>query len=60
MAAAHPTFEIDKEIVRLTREKERLLHDLQDPISARRRATLQQQLAAIQAYLAALQAIVDG
>ena len=60
MVAARPTFEIDQEIVRLTREKEHLLRDLQDPISARRRATLQQWLAAIQAFLATLQAIVDG
>ena len=60
MAAARPTFEIDQEIIRLTRVKERLVCDLQDPISAGRRATLQQWLAAVQACLATLQAIVDG
>ena len=42
------------------RQKEWILRDLQDPVSARRRAGLQQWLAAIQACLAALQAIVDG
>ena len=60
MAGARQTWEIDQEIVQLTRRKEEILRDLQDPISAGRRATLQQQLAAIQACLATLQAVVDG
>ena len=60
MAATRQTWEIDQEIMQLTCRKEQILRDLQDPISTRRRATLQQQLAAIQAHLATLQAIVDG
>ena len=60
MAAARQTWEIDQEIVQLTRQKEQILRDLQDPISARRWATLQQWLAAIQALLATLQVVVDG
>ena len=61
MVAARPTFEFDKEIIGLICQKEHLQHDLQDPsLSPRRRATLQQQLAAVQAHLVALQAIVDG
>ena len=60
MAAVHPTHEIDEEIVRLMRQKESLVRDLQDPLTARRRAALQQQLAAVQAHLVALQVVVDG
>ena len=61
MAAAQPTYELDEEIIRLLRQKEKLVHDLQDPgLSASRQATLQQQLVAIQACLATLQTIVDG
>ena len=60
MAGARQTWEIDQEIVQLTHRKEQILWDLQDPVSAGRRATLQQQLAAIQAHLATLQAVVDG
>ena len=60
MAAGRQTWEIDQEIVQLTHCKEQILWDLQDPILAGRRATLQQWLAAIQAHLAALQAVVDG
>ena len=60
MAVGRQTWEIDQEIVQLTRRKEQILRDLQDPISAGRWATLQQQLAAIQADLATLQAVVDG
>ena len=61
MAAAQPMYELDEEIIRLLRQKEKLVHDLQDlGLSARRQATLQQQLAAIQAHLATLQTIVDG
>ena len=61
MAAAQPMYELDEEIIRLLRQKEKLVHDLQDlGLSARRQATLQQRLAAIQAHLATLQAIVDG
>ena len=60
MAAGGQTWEIDQEIVQLTRCKEEILQDLQDPISAGRWATLQQWLAAIQACLATLQAVVDG
>ena len=59
MAAVRLTFKLDEEIVRLTHEKECLLHDLQDHLSFRRRATLQQWLAAVQAHLVVLQAIVD-
>ena len=60
MAAARQTWEIDQEIVQLTRQKEQILRDIWDPISARRWAGLQQWLAAIQAHLATLQAIVDS
>ena len=60
MAAARQTWEIDQEIVQLTRQKEQILRDIRDPVSARRRAGLQQWLAAIQACLATLQAIVDS
>ena len=60
MVAGRQTWEIDQEIVQLTRRKEQILRDLQDPISAGRQATLQQQLAAIQAHLATLQAVVDS
>ena len=60
MVAARQTWEIDKEIVQLTRQKEQILQDLQDPVSAGRWATLQQWLVAIQAHLAALQVVVDG
>ena len=60
MAAGRQTWEIDQEIVQLTRHKEQILQDLQDPVSAGRWATLQQWLAAIQAHLAALQVVVDG
>ena len=49
MAAGRQTWEIDQEIVQLTRRKEQILHDLQDPVSAGRQATLLQQLVAIQA-----------
>ena len=60
MAAARQTWDIDQEIIQLTRRKEQILCDLQDPVSAGRQTALQQQLVAIQACLAALQAIVDG
>ena len=60
MAAGRQTWEIDQEIVQLTHHKEKILRDLQDPVSAGRWATLQQRLAAIQACLAALQVVVDG
>ena len=61
MAAVQPTYELDEEIIHLLRQKEKLVCDLQDPgLSARRQATLQQWLAAVQAHLAALQTIVDG
>ena len=60
MAAARQTWEIDQEIVQLTHQKEQILRDIWDPISVRRRAGLQQWLAAIQACLTALQEIVDG
>ena len=60
MVGARQTWEIDQEIVQLTRCKEQILRDLQDPILAGRWATLQQWLAAIQAHLATLQAVVDG
>ena len=60
MAAGRQTWEIDQEIVQLTRHKEQILWDLQDPVSAGRWATLQQWLAAIQAHLAALQVVVNG
>ena len=60
MAAARQTWEINQEIVQLTCQKEQILRDIQDPVSARRRAGLQQWLPAIQACLAALQVIVDG
>ena len=60
MVAGRQTWEIDQEIVQLTRCKEQILRDLQDPVSAGRWATLQQWLAAIQACLAALQVVVDG
>ena len=60
MVAARQTWEIDQEIVQLTSQKEQILRDIQDPVSMRRWAGLQQQLAAIQAHLAALQAIVDN
>ena len=60
MAAVRQTWEIDQEIVQLTRQKEQILRDIRDPVSARRQAGLQQWLAAIQACLATLQAIVDS
>ena len=60
MAAARQTWEIDQEIVQLTHQKEQTLQDAQDPVSVRRQATVWQQLAAIQACLAALQVVVDG
>ena len=61
MVAAQPTYELDEEIICLLIQKEKLVRDLQDPgLSARRQATLQQWLAAIQARLATLQTIVDG
>ena len=61
MAAAQPTYELDEEIIRLLRQKEKLIRDLQDPgLSTRRQATLQQWLVAIQAHLAALQVVVAG
>ena len=60
MVAARQTWEIDQEIVQLTHQKEQILRDLQDPVSARRWAGLQQWLAAIQACLATLQAVVDS
>ena len=61
MAATRPTFEVDEEIVRLTRQKEQVLLDLQDPgLSERRRVTLQHWLAAVQANLDGVQVIVDG
>ena len=60
MVAARHTWEIDQEIVQLTCRKEQILLDLQDPISAGKWAALQQWLAAIQAHLATLQAIIDG
>ena len=60
MVVGRQTWEIDQEIVQLTRRKEEILWNLQDPISAGRQATLQQWLAAIQACLATLQAVVDG
>ena len=60
MVAARQTWEIDQEIVQLTRRKEQILHDLQDPISAGRQAALQQRMAATQARLATLQTMVDS
>ena len=60
MAVGRQTWEIDQEIVQLTRRKEQILRDLQDPVSAGRWATLQQWLAAIQACLSTLQVVVDG
>ena len=60
MVAARHTWEIDQEIVQLTCRKEQILLDLQDPISAGKWTALQQWLAAIQAHLATLQAIIDG
>ena len=60
MAGARQTWEIDQEIVQLTRKKEQILRDIRDPVSVRRWAGLQQWLAAIQARLIALQVIVDG
>ena len=60
MAAARETWEIDQEVVQLTCWKEQILQDLQDPISAGRWAALQLWLAAVQACLATLQAVVDG
>ena len=60
MVAARQTWKIDQEIVQFTRQKEQILRDILDPVSARRWAGLQQWLVVIQAHLAALQVIVDG
>ena len=40
MAAAQPTYELDEEIIRLLRQKEKLIRDLQSPgLSTRRQAS---------------------